>query len=255
MLLRDQKTQHPGDPGHRVPRRPWAPLLMPRSPSASAPTGEGMGAIKASERVERCSARPSPAIPCRGRGHRRSRPSPLHPAACGGQSWVGGERGQRPFLQCRAAAGAQRRLHSGFGLPRRRPAGRRRAHPRPLPERAPRGTWRGGAQVSARVRGAGPRPRSWKSVMPGRGASAGAGDARAGGGAGWSRAARLGGRCGVGRTREGATGRPCVEMHVAGARAAPCSVRVGRAAGVGECAGRAGSAQRGAGSAAWPGAG
>lgn len=66
---------------------PWAPLLMPRSPSVSAPTGEGMGAIKASERAEpalQCAAQPSPAIPCRGRGHRRSRPSSSPPCCPAG---------------------------------------------------------------------------------------------------------------------------------------------------------------------------
>lgn len=177
-------------------------------------------------------------------------PAPLHPAAPRGPI-LGGRhrRGRLPFLQGgRAAAGAQRRLHSGFIHRAGGQPGGAEPTPAPLPERVRREDPAGGAQVSARVRGAGPRPRSWKSRDARSGCSpAGAGrDARAGGGAGWSRAARLGGGAEWGRTREGGDRQTMCGNARGGSPGRPCSVRVGRARPAWASArGGAGSAQRG----------
>lgn len=149
-----------------------------------------------------------------------------------GQSWVGGTGGVA-FRSCKGAG--PRRAHSGScttGFIHRaggQPGGAEPT-PAPLPERVRREDPAGGAQVSARVRGAGLRPRSWKSRDARSGCSpAGAGrDARAGGGAGWSRAARLGGGAEWGRTREGGDGQTMCGNARGGSPGRPCSVRVGR---------------------------
>lgn len=164
-------------------------------------------------------------------------PAPLHPAAPQGPI-LGGRhrRGRLPLLQGgRAAAGAQRRLHSSFI---HRAGGQRdgaEPTPAPLPERVRREDPAGGAQVSARVRRAGPRPLLWESGDAGWGCPppppAGAGrDARAGGGAGWGRGCSAWGavRSG-GRTREGGDGQTMCGNARGGSPGCSCLLRVGRA--------------------------
>lgn len=256
--LGGSRAQNPGGiPGLESRRGgPRALLVVPRSPSVSAPPGKEWERSQPARGLsQRCSAQPSPAPPCRGRGHRRSRPSASPPCRPTGASPGWEAQAGSPSAPARGqgrgwrTAAAAERLHS----PLRRPAGRRRAHPRPSARaHAPRGP--GGrcpGPVSARVRGAGPRPRSWKSGDAGWGcSSAGAGrDARAGGGAGWGRGCSAWGAVrGAVALMAGARGTACVEMHAAGAQAAPARCgwdaqgRRGRMRGAGQ---RAPSAEAG----------
>lgn len=266
MLLKDQKTQHWGDPGPRIPegsraQNPggaalglywWCPGLHP-----SQPPGEGMGAITASERAEPALQRAAqPSASLQGPGSPTQSPqrlSTLPPHR--GQSWVGGTGGVA-FRSCKGAG--PRLAHSGGCRTASFTAQEAsRAAPSPPPPLCP-------SACAARTRRAVPRPGECSRPRGGAQASlveewgrrvgvllcwcgkgcAGRRGRRVGAGA-----ARLGGRCGVrSHSWPGARGRACVEMHAAGAQAAPARCgwdaqgRRGRVRGAGQ---RAPSAEAG----------
>ena len=150
LLLKDQKTQHWGNPGPRIPEgrhsRPTGGAQV--SIRLSPPPGKEWERSQPARGLSQRAAQPS--APLQGPGSPDAvAPAPLHPAAPQGPV-LGGRhrRGRLPLLPGgRAAAGAQRRLHNGFIHRAGGQPGGAEPTPAPLPERVRREDPAGGAQA------------------------------------------------------------------------------------------------------------